>query len=261
MMQGCIWSGLQLQDASWYVAELGDLSLYLMRKGDEYITATRYQQPLMSARSRKAELLEALPEDIDVKERLYLSDAEEPVLALQLADKPYQVKPATLVKIAPKSRLVLYVSTPLWLQLMLPESGEVIVEYPTVVPRMSWVGPSTTEGSLCYSTQTSAPSNFAEVKQYKHRALTALEVVNDGETLLAIDRLSLPLNILSLYHSEKNGYWTESVRYRINADTGETKVVAAQRPPEELGLAQLISRARNSNKTGRFRTAMNMIVG
>jgi hypothetical protein len=257
-----VWCELDLQEACWYESQLGDLCLYLMKKGGEYITATMYQPPSKSALNCPLQSLDSLPESIEAKERLYLSEIDEtPVLDLQLADKPYEVKPAALVKIAPKSRMTLYVSTPLWLQFKLPHSNQVIVEFPTVQPRMSWVGRTTTEGSLCYSTRTSAPSSFTEVRQYPHRVLTALELVNDGEQMLSIDRLSLPLNSLSLYHTQANGYWTESVRFQINPESGDTTVIAADKPPEELGETILISRARNPKTVSRFRTAVNLIVG
>lgn len=250
-----------LLDHYWYEIQLGDLFFFIMKKGDAYWSTNAYQGTIEPPMMQPLKLINALPNGMEVKEKIYLrEDADAPLVSLQLADKPYQVNPAAEVKIEPKSRLVLYVSTPLWLQFKSGD-GKVLVEYPTVVPRLSWVGTNTTEGSLCYSTKTSAPSIFSEVKHYKHRALTALELINDGDKLLTIDRLSLPLNILGLYYTANSGYWTESVRYRINPDTGDTTVVSAQRPPEELGDVTIIAKARTANKTSRFRTAMNLIMG
>lgn len=253
---------LCLAESQWYEMQLGDLFFYVMRKGDVYWTTQDYQESSSQALFKPLEPVSDLPEHLEIKEKIYFPEtSEQLVITLQLADKPYQVNPAADVKIAPQSRLILYVSTPLWLQVRAEDEGEILAEYPTVIPRLSWVGKNTTEGSLCYSTRTSAPSVFSEVKHYKHRALTALELVNDGEQLITIDRLSLPLNILGLYHTDTGGYWTESVRYRIKPETGETTIVAGQRPPEELGDVRLISRARSTDKTSRFRTAMNLIMG
>jgi len=253
---------LKLLESQWYWIQLGDLFFYMMKKNNAYWIAVDYQSPSEPALYQPLEPIQQLPEHIEVKEKIYLSgNAASPVITFQLADMSYQVNPAADVKLAPKSRLVLYVSTPLWLQLKLPDNDKVLTEYPTVIPRLSWVGTNTTDGSLCYSTRTSAPSVFSEVKQYRHRALTALELVNSGDQLLTIDRLSLPLNILGLYHTSTGGFWTESVRYRINPEAGETTIVAAPKPPEELGDTQVISKARTANKSNRFRTAMNMIMG
>ena len=253
---------LTLIELQWYEMQLGDLFFYVMKKENAYWTALDYQVSSNPPVAKPLEPINVLPEHLQVKEKIYLPESSEaPRVTIHLADKPYQVNPAADVKIAPKSKLVLYVSTPLWLQLRSISDGKVLAEYPTVIPRLSWVGGSTTEGSLCYSTRTSAPSAFTEVKQHKHRALTALELINDGDQVLNIDRLSLPLNILGLYYSSTNGYWTESVRYRINTETGDTTVVAAQRPPEELGDVVIVSPARDTNKTSRFRTAMNIIMG
>ena len=250
-----------LDEDQWNEVQLGDLYFYINKKGDAFWAAVKYQGASSLPLQKSLCSIEQLPSGLEVKEKIYLPmETGAPILNLQLADKPYQVNPAADVKIAPKSRLILYVSTPLWLQLK-TRDDKLLVEYPTVQPRLSWVGTNTTEGNLCYSTRTSAPSVFSEVKQYSHRALTALELINDGNKLLTIDRLSLPLQILGLYHSESSGYWTESVRYRINSETGDTTVVAAQRPPEELGEVTEIAKARNENKTSRFRTAMNLIMG
>ncbi len=255
-------NSLTLAESSWHDIQLGDLIFYVMKKGSVYWSALDYQASTCPPLSKPIGAVQELPSHIEIKEKIYLADASDPPqITLQLADKPYQVNPAADVKIPPQSRLVLYVSTPLLLQLKTGDGDQILAEYPTVIPRLSWVGTTTTEGSLCYSTRTSAPSVFSDAKQYKHRALTALELINDGDKLLIIDRVSLPLNILGLYHSETSGYWTESVRYRIKPETGETTIVAAQRPPEELGDVSIISKARSKNKASRFRTAMNLIMG
>ena len=253
---------LTLTESQWYEIQLGDLFFYVMKKSNVYWTSVDYQASTNPSMCKAIEPINKLPAHLEIKEKIYLPDSSvQPVITLQLADKPYEVNTAAVVKIAPQSRLILYVSTPLWLQVKEENEAQHLVEYPAVIPRLSWVGNNTTEGSLCYCTKSSAPSVFSEVKQYKHRALTALELINDGGQLLTIDRLSLPLNILSLYHSDAGGYWTESVRYRIQPETGETTIVAAKRPPAELGHVSIISKARDADKVNRFRTAMNLILG
>ena len=252
---------LSLPKDTWHSMFLGDLMLFMQRNKNELLIAYAYQNKDSAPLCQTLSAVESLPEAVILKERIYLGNEEGLAVQLQLADKPYQVKADTPIRIGPKGRLVLYVSTPLWVQMKSLENQSVISEYPAVIPRFSWVGSNTTEGDLCYSTKTAAPSEFEEVNRHAHRAVTALEIINDSSNSLTIERLSLPLNILNLFFSTDLGYWTESVRFRFDSALGETTVVTSQRPPEEIGECKKVTIARNSGKPSRFRTAMNLIMG
>ncbi|MGB0732736.1 MAG: hypothetical protein ACPGPF_03185 [Pontibacterium sp.] len=252
---------MQLAEEQWYSIELGDLLFYIMKSENIYSIATDYQPAKAPSLFKAITPISHLPDSVEIKQKIYSADDERPYLSLQLADKPYEVNPAADINIAPHAKLILYVSTPVWLQINTQGENLCLAEYPTVSPRLSWVGASTTEGSLCYSTDSTAPSVFSQVKHNYHRALTALELINDGNKPIKIDRLSLPLPILSLYRTTQDSFWTESVRYRIHPESGETTVVAGSKPPEEVGETTKIASARDTSKTSRFRTAMNLILG
>ncbi|MFT6351413.1 MAG: hypothetical protein ACJAZ4_000674 [Neptuniibacter pectenicola] len=254
---------LNLDEKQWYSMSLGDLTLFLQQNGNELLTAVSYQDRDKPALCKALGKIEQLPDGVSVGERLYSGPEEESVyIELQLADKPYQVNADRPIKLGPKGRAVLYVSTSLWVQLKTVDTQKVMTEYPAIVPRMSWVGSTTIEGALCYSTKTAAPSELSQVSRKVHRAITALEIVNDSNhSPLTIQRLSLPLNMLSLFYSESAGYWTESVRFRMDASTGETVIVTSQKPPDELGDCTKISTARDSKQSSRLRTAMKLIMG
>lgn len=251
-----------LKPKCWYRMALGNLNLFIMKQENEFQVSANYQKSNLSPLCKSLSELGNKLELGMVKERLYLgNDKAGLYITLQLADKPYQVNPSALIKIAPKGKIVLYASTPLWVQLKAENSKKIQAEYPTVWPRLSWVGSSTTEGMLCYSTKIEAPSLFEDINVYSHRAITALEVINDGETVLEIDRLSLPVKILSLFYSSKMGFWTESVRYRVDPDSGEMSIVAGKKPPEDIGEYAKIANARDRNRSSRFKTAMNLLIG
>jgi hypothetical protein len=252
---------LSLMQNTWHSIFLGDLMLFMQHNDNELLIAFEYQSKDSAPLYKALEAIGSFPEAVELKERIYLGNEEDITFQFQLADKPYQVKADTPIRIGPKGRLVLYVSTPLWIQIKSLASETVISEYPAVLPQLSWVGSNTTEGDLCYSTKTTAPSEFEEVNRHAHRAVTALEIINDSSNSLTIERLSLPLNILNLFFSTDLGYWTESVRFRFDSALGETTVVTSQRPPEEIGECKKVTIARNTGKPSRFRTAMNLIMG
>jgi len=253
---------IQLTPRCWYGLSLGNLNLSIMKQKTEFQVSVSYQKNNLKPLCKSLSKLENKPVLGMVKERLYfVNDKGGLFITLQLADKPYQVNPAALIKIAPKGKIVLYVSTPLWVQLKAENSKKVQAEYPTVRPRLSWVGSTTTEGMLCYSTKVEAPSVIEDIEVHSHRALTALEVINDGETVLEIDRLSLPVKILNLFYSPRMGFWTESVRYRVDPDSGEMSVVAGKKPPEDIGEYTKVTNARDRNRSSRFKTAMNILMG
>ncbi|WP_286240803.1 DUF432 domain-containing protein [Neptuniibacter halophilus] len=261
MQTGEVQQALNLEEKTWYAMSLGDLTLYLQQKGSELLTATAYQSNDAPPLCQVLHPVEQLADGVKIKERLYIGDPEEQYrIQLQLADKPYQVKTDTPIRIGPNGHLVLYVSTPLWVQLI-STSGQVMSEYPAVSPRLSWVGSSTTEGALCYSSKSTAPADITQVQRREHRAVTAMELVNSGTAPLSVERLSLPLNMLSLYYASGEGFWTESVRFRIEPGSGETTIVASAKPPLDIGEAKLISEPRESGKSSRLKTAMNLIMG
>ena len=87
---------------------------YVMTKANAYWTSVDYQLATQPSRLKLIGPIQNPPEHLDIKEKIHLPDlSAQPVIILQLADKPYEVNPAADVKIASQSRLVLYVSTAL----------------------------------------------------------------------------------------------------------------------------------------------------
>ena len=85
---------LTLAESQWYEIQLGDLLFYVMKKGNVYWTSVDYQLATQPSMYKPIGPTQNLPDHLDIKEKIYLPDlSAQPVITLQLADKPYEVNP------------------------------------------------------------------------------------------------------------------------------------------------------------------------
>jgi len=72
---------------------------------------------------------------------------------------------------------------------------------------------------LCYASKTSCRLNSEEMPFLPHRAITAVVIHNEGSDSFLLQSVKLPVNYLSLYQSESDDLWTETVSlYRYDGD-------------------------------------------
>lgn len=251
-----------LSEQHWQAIQLGDLTLYLRRHGEEMLLAEHYQPAALPSLEPQFSPVTELPAAVKIKQRI--SDLQ-PICAVrlrpQLADRAYQVTAQTPLQLVPGSKALLYVRTPVWLQLYAVDDERLLAEQPVVTPMLSWIGPNTIEGKICYTTRSAAPNDLSEVSNSPHRVTTALELVNDGEKAIAVERLSLPVPQLAIFELASGALWSESVRIRFEAQQGHAAVVTGKTPPEQLGEAQPRAQAREKLQSGRLRTAIGMVLG
>ncbi|MEZ4388516.1 MAG: hypothetical protein R3D98_13285 [Candidatus Krumholzibacteriia bacterium] len=179
-----------------------------------------------------------------------------------LADRPVVVRPAQPIALPPQQELVLYFSSPLWLQV---EVGDPLVEFlQTSLQRPSdtWFGANTREGELCYSLRTSARSQIADVPARPHRAVTEVHVVNHADTLLPIDRIRVPLPTMSLFAGASGQLWTQVITFERHDDEAHAELTLGAGPPVHASAEALVSGPRlEPPRGGLFRTFGSLIGG
>ena len=176
-------------------------------------------------------------------------------LSPKLPDRPMVVRPDALLSVPSGATIELYVSYPVWLELvfgMPPVARESIAIFQSTE---SWFGPNPTEGELCYASRSALCSTFTELLLRPHRVITKLRVKNRGDAALDIERIKIPLRHLSIFADEDARLWTETVSL-VGGETDErtsmrilegppaqAKNADCLRPPEVRPDANLMERA------------------
>jgi hypothetical protein len=202
------------------------------------------------------------PIDGDAYERFMVTRRHDQLrLVPLLADRPVVIRPRQPVFLPPGEETTLYMSSPIYVRIEAGDPPMVLRETPTVRLSDTWFGASTREGDLCYSGRTHARHVLAEVPRRPYRAITPAHVRNRADTVLALDKLSLPVPALSVYGSDDGALWTESVSLIRAADSDLAELHIDPGPPEFAGAVQRISGPRRSQSRGGLVRAFSALFG
>jgi hypothetical protein len=125
----------------------------------------------------------------------------------------------------------------------------------------TWFGPSTREGELCYSGKTHARHTLAEVPRRAHRAITPLHIRNEAASPLPLDKISLPVPVLSVYGAADASLWTETVTMIRGSDSDMAALRIEHGPPAYVGPVSLVSAPRREQARGGLVRAFNVLFG
>ncbi|RMF18745.1 MAG: hypothetical protein D6758_03485 [Gammaproteobacteria bacterium] len=166
----------------------------------------------------------------------------------RLAAMPVVVRPFSPVSIAPDTRVTIFCSTSLWLELALPGSGKPAThEVPVRKESETWFGPSPREGELCYAVKTHARLYLGAISRAHSRVLTCLHVENRSGRTQSIDRINLPVPMLSLFEDDRGYLCTNDVAVRLEADSSEAELKLLPRPDSQLGQMRQVSAPRQQD--------------
>ncbi|MBW7996444.1 MAG: hypothetical protein FVQ81_07750 [Candidatus Glassbacteria bacterium] len=154
-----------------------------------------------------------------------------------LADKPVVVRPEKPFYLMPGEGVTMYVATPLWFQLYRGKSSTRLYDQPVYLPSLTWFGPSTTEGELCYASRVFGRLEYEEIVYCPNRACTAILLKNESNDSVLIERFNLPVPNLSLFRSEEGNLWTQGVALEIQGGVAESSLKLGASVPEQVGPA------------------------
>lgn len=167
-----------------------------------------------------------------------------------LADRAVITRPTTALTIPPKQEVRLLVSTPLWFQLRGAGLSQPLLELPISRPSDTWFGASTCEGELAYASRTHARLQGEALPQRPHRAVTPVRIENRVDAPLLLERISLPVTLLSLFVGSEGMLWTEEVNLRRD-EAGELAALqVGQGAPALAQMATLVQGPRSHSKSG-----------
>ncbi|HKL50016.1 MAG TPA: hypothetical protein VJ908_02515 [Wenzhouxiangellaceae bacterium] len=202
------WKSRELRRGSRLVLELGPMKIELGHGDGEWLlwSASDVEDD-RPARSRMA-VRRGLPEE--VHERFVHDGPDRQVtLAPVLGDRPVVARPRQPVYLLSKQEVTFYLSTPIWLKILVGSSQLMLRELASIRLSDTWFGPSTRVGELCYANRTHARRNLAEVPLRPHRAITPLRIRNNAQEALPLEKISLPVPMLPLFGAEDGSLWTQ----------------------------------------------------
>jgi len=177
--------------------DIGDLSLTVSRSSYEWKLNYRWQKQgnegaFNCAFSKKK------PEEYANTDRVAMEPMSQALtITPKLADRPVVVRPYSPLIIPGKNRIILRVSTPLWISVNF--SDEVSSEFPAIKLSDTWIGQPSGAGELCYGALTHAQLDEKLLLKLPYRALTPVTLHNTGGSMLKLERLSIPAPYLTLY--------------------------------------------------------------
>lgn len=241
---------------------LGPLRLQILRlAGEVRVIQWHRGGPLDDTCEVAVPTRDAPPEDA-VLERFGFEQSPDVLhVTPALADRAVVTQPEDPFRIPARENATIYVSTPLWIQLRTRADGPVFFEKAIAQPSDSWFGPNTRVGELCYAARTAARINLENVPARAQRAVSAVRVHNASAERLDLDRLKLPVPLLSLHASGDGHLWTEKVSLRRAADGDAAELQLSDETPVEAGTTERVQSARQRASRGDLLRVFGRMIG
>ena len=164
-----------------------------------------------------------------------------------LPDRPVVTRPEQPITVPPHEQVTVYVGSPLWVRVSDAEHKQTLEELPAFRPSLTWFGPNTREGQLCYGTRTYGRLRLAEVVHYPHRVMTAVSINNGGDKPLLLERLLLPVQRFSVYATASGELWTESATLEREPGEELATLQLGTKPPGQAAGAKQVSKPRETS--------------
>jgi hypothetical protein len=234
----------------------GPLRLWAERRAHEWRLVSEHGADGHAGAAERGHLVDQgdVPEGAAGQRFSFASAPAAFIVRPALADRPVVVRPDGVIAIPSGERVTLYVSTPVWLVLSVgrPSSGPKqrggsrrapparernatddvrLTELPSYRLSDTWFGPSTREGELCYASRTAGRLTLDELPRRPHRAVTPVTIHNHAAQPLVIDRVQVPIPLLSLYVDADDALWTNGVNLTRESDGDHAALRVEPSPP------------------------------
>jgi hypothetical protein len=248
-----IWRSLPLTSGNSARARIGRLRIELHRAEEDWWILTEELQVAQQDLAQAEQMLDpwsffagkppepaAFVAQPHLEVQRVLVGSEELLIRPALADRAVIVRPTARMTVAPRSRVRLYVGSPLWLEVV--SQDLVLYTRPVHRPSDTWFG-SRLEGELCYSGRTQGRMHMSNLQPVPARAVTRVDIENSSQVPFDFDRVSLPVPSLALYRGA-SWLWTDSVNLSKAEEPSYAQLEIQTGPPEEAQDALLVREPR-----------------
>lgn len=263
------WQPFEVAPGRQLDCRLGTLALRLGHDRGEWLVGTR-AIPEEEAEPRAClQVGDSLPEgsgtgeDTPLTNERFVHAAESNTVTLMplLADRPVVIRPHQPVFLLSGQSITLYLSTPVWLRLLVGEPPVLLKELPVLRLSDTWFGPNTREGELSYAGRTNARHRPSELPDRPHRAITPLTIHNRADSPLPLEKISLPVPMLALYGDDTGRLWTQNVTLTRESQGDLASVKIDSKLPESgRNLTRLAEPRQEPDRSGMYR-ALNLLFG
>ncbi|WP_263790236.1 hypothetical protein [Salinibacter sp.] len=176
-----------------------------------------------------------------------------------LADRSVVSRPEHPLYVPSDESVTLYLSTALWIQIVLPDSNRKLQEIPSFRMSDTWFGASTVDGEFCYATRTAGRLRLDRLPRRLHRAVTPLRIRNTASDPLALERVQLPVQHLALYATPTHQLWTQGVTMTHSADREGADVQVRSGPPADAKATERLQEPRETTKKSLFTSTFSAV--
>ncbi|WP_429885782.1 hypothetical protein [Geoalkalibacter halelectricus] len=256
------WSAREVAVGRGLTYVIGPFTVKMFRGGDVWwLWTVRDPGEEIPAALAQVEQMEQMPEDAGGERFVFSASPGRLQVRPLLADRSVVFRAYQPVFVPPGEEATLFLSSPVWISLDLGEPARSLREMPVQQMSDTWFGPSTREGELCYAARTSARSHLEEVPRRAHRAVTPVRIRNEANSLLPIEKLSLPAPLLSVYGDADRGLWTEEVHLTRTPDSDLATLRVVPGPSRCAPHAELLSGPRRQPGRGGLVRAFSDLFG
>ncbi|MDX1590079.1 MAG: hypothetical protein R3296_14185 [Oleiphilaceae bacterium] len=262
-LQGQWCQTLTLQPGQTLVNELSGLHLSVTLLDHEWQLRTeRVDRDVEDSHWHQRISHETLPDDSSLQRFIRSREAPRLTFRPALADRSMVIRPYNTLQMGPDASCTIYLSTVLWLQVLVGDAQRLLTEIPIMPPSSTWMGPNTMEGEICYAGKTYARMLRESLPMRPWRAITPVHIRNRGQEPLAMERLSLPVPLLPLYQQKQvtpgeaeaaggNPWlWTPEVTVTCEKSLATASLALGQGAPVEAGPCTLVAGARENAGKG-----------
>ncbi|MFW5927483.1 MAG: hypothetical protein ACOCSR_05460 [Wenzhouxiangella sp.] len=246
------WAPHEVPDGRSLRLGLGPLELVIGHDSGQWLVRVEHGPEADTAARARVSVRRGLPEDFEQR-FVQAASGEQVVISPRLADRPVVIRPYQPLFLLSGQEVTLYLSTPLWLSIRAGNPPALLREVPSVPLSDTWLGPSSREGEICYAGKTGARQRLADLPVRPHRAITPLRIRNNAPEPLPLEKVSLPVPLLSLYGAADASLWTQRVNL-VREDASDQASVRVETAAPDIGRSlELVSSPRQEGRFGMIR--------
>ena len=207
------WGVVEVESGTGRCWELPGFRIIVFRRASEWLLASeRSPEREIDCETWTTSLVTEEPSGHpDLVRFVAAPSANSAQLVPRAADRSVVAKPRIPLHLLPDEGARIYVSSPVWVEVNVGKPMHSLGQLPVRRLSDTWFGPNTREGEVAYALKTQARMQLEELPMRPHRLNTPIEIRNDGDEPLHIDRMNLPVPYLSVYATESGYLWSEEV--------------------------------------------------
>lgn len=255
------WGSLSFEESSKVRLEIGPLCLWIARAEHEWLVQWQQAQDPMLDMAQVVRDVEcpAIKDEDGVLRFATSWEGFRLRIYPSLADRGVVVRPETPTILGPHDEVAFYVSTPLWLCLE-TDTGIPIMEVPTFRPSDTWFG-DFQDGELAYASRTAGRVSLSDVRPYHARALTKVSIRNEANEPMMIERINIPVPLLTLFQDSEDRFWTESLSLIAQERGSLVQLQLSPSAPKEAKNAERVTMPRTESSSNVLVRALHRLLG